>query len=343
MPFSRRTKLSLVMVTTLVAPLALWGSLPLIATGQQSQGDVQQRIDKGKQREQQLGSAAERLSKLEKIAERGIAVLERRQSDAQADLDKATGRLERTEARLEKSRKRLASQQRRLRRDRKVLADNLSASYKRGNPDLASVVIEAGAFAELIERFEFERSVQSANGRIMDNVRDARAQTKKTERSLQKAVPEQRRQKAEVQRERDALAERGSALRERRAVLAEAKAARLAALRATRSDRQRAQRTLKRLVDQQQKASVDKSGPGGPWAIPWAIVQCESGGQNTPPNSAGASGYYQFIPSTWKGLGGSTAHAYQASKAEQDRLAAKLWAGGAGARNWDCAAIVGLI
>ena len=77
------------------------------------------------------------------------------------------------------------------------------------------------------------------------------------------------------------------------------------------------------------------------WAIPWPIVQCESGGQNLPPNSAGASGYYQMLPSTWRGLGGSTPHAYQASKAEQDRLAAKLWAGGAGARNWVCADLVG--
>ena len=70
-------------------------------------------------------------------------------------------------------------------------------------------------------------------------------------------------------------------------------------------------------------------------------MQCESGGQNLPPNSAGASGYYQMLPSTWHGLGGSTPHAYQASKAEQDRLAAKLWAGGAGARNWVCAGLVG--
>jgi Transglycosylase-like domain len=79
------------------------------------------------------------------------------------------------------------------------------------------------------------------------------------------------------------------------------------------------------------------SGPGGPWAIPWPIVQCESGGQNLPPNGAGASGYYQMLPETWKGLGGSTSHAYQAPKAEQDRLAAALWAGGAGAHNWVCA------
>ena len=69
-------------------------------------------------------------------------------------------------------------------------------------------------------------------------------------------------------------------------------------------------------------------------------MQCESGGQNLPPNSATASGYYQMLDSTWKGLGGSTPHAYQASKAEQDRLAAQLWAGGAGAHNWVCAGLV---
>ena len=59
-----------------------------------------------------------------------------------------------------------------------------------------------------------------------------------------------------------------------------------------------------------------------------------------PPTHAGASGYYQFMQATWKGLGGSTKHAYQASKAEQDRLAARLWAGGAGAHTWVCASLV---
>ena len=80
--------------------------------------------------------------------------------------------------------------------------------------------------------------------------------------------------------------------------------------------------------------------PAGPWAIPWEIVQCESGGQNLPPNFAGASGFYQFMPETWRGMGGSTPHAYLAPKAEQDRLAARLWAGGDGAHNWVCAGMV---
>ena len=112
------------------------------------------------------------------------------------------------------------------------------------------------------------------------------------------------------------------------------------ALGRARSGRRKAERELKSLLAARARAAVSNVGPGGPWAIPWAIVQCESGGQNLPPNSAGASGYYQFMPATWRALGGSTPEAYQASKEEQDRLAAILWAGGAGARNWVCAGLV---
>jgi septal ring factor EnvC (AmiA/AmiB activator) len=78
------------------------------------------------------------------------------------------------------------------------------------------------------------------------------------------------------------------------------------------------------------------------WAIPYAIVLCESGGQNLPPNSAGASGYYQIEAATWKGAGGSGPAAYLAPKSEQDAIAAKLWNGGKGASNWTCARIVGI-
>ena len=69
---------------------------------------------------------------------------------------------------------------------------------------------------------------------------------------------------------------------------------------------------------------------------------CESGGQNLPPNSAGASGYYQILPSTWKLFNGTGPAAYLASKAEQDAVATRIWNNGAGASNWVCAGIVGI-
>ncbi len=68
---------------------------------------------------------------------------------------------------------------------------------------------------------------------------------------------------------------------------------------------------------------------------------CESGGQNLPPNSAGASGYYQILPGTWKQYGGTGSAAYQAGKGEQDAVARRIWQG-SGASAWVCAGIVGI-
>lgn len=63
------------------------------------------------------------------------------------------------------------------------------------------------------------------------------------------------------------------------------------------------------------------------WAIPAAIVRCESDYQNDPPNSAGASGYLQIIPSTWVAYGGAryAPEAYEATREQQDAVAARLY------------------
>lgn len=75
----------------------------------------------------------------------------------------------------------------------------------------------------------------------------------------------------------------------------------------------------------------------GQWAIPAPIVNCESTYQNLPPNSAGASGWYQIIPSTWKSYGGTGPAAYLAPKSEQDAVASRIWDGGKGSGQWVCA------
>ncbi len=77
----------------------------------------------------------------------------------------------------------------------------------------------------------------------------------------------------------------------------------------------------------QQQQSTGGTGDTDPGAVDSflnAIKTHESGGNYQIYNQSGlsnASGAYQFLGSTWRGLGGSTAAAAQASPAEQDRIA----------------------
>jgi hypothetical protein len=258
----------------------------------------------------------------------------------QADLDAAETQLAQTRLELDRARDRLERLKRRLVRDRRVLAAQLVRGYKADRPDLVSLILGASSFSDLVGRFEFVERVQDRNAHIVDRVRDERDETHRQSVALGRLEDRRQERAVEVQRRRDALTTMRDGLAQREAGLERVRAARADALAGTRSGRARAERELRRLIAARARAAANRAGPGGPWAIPWAIVQCESGGQNLPPNSAGASGYYQFMPATWRRLGGSTPHAYQAPKAEQDRLAAQLWAGGAGAHNWVCAGLV---
>jgi Transglycosylase-like domain len=75
---------------------------------------------------------------------------------------------------------------------------------------------------------------------------------------------------------------------------------------------------------------------GGPYSIPTYIVMCESGGNYSAVNpSSGAGGAYQILPSTWELYGGKGLP-NEAPKAEQDRIAAEIWADSGGSA-WVCA------
>ncbi len=75
------------------------------------------------------------------------------------------------------------------------------------------------------------------------------------------------------------------------------------------------------------------SGSGG-YSIPSYIVECESGGDYSARNPSGAGGAYQMMPETFHAYGGSGDPA-SASKSEQDRVAARIYAA-EGASPWSC-------
>ena len=324
-----------VLVVSLLAALAAAS----VARGQ-SEGSLRDRITRDKAAEAQLEGAVERLAALERDAAADVAALEARVGEAEAAVAEAQALARETAIALDQARRRLAELEARLAEVREKLAALLRERYVNGEPTLIGVVLDARGFRDLVETAHFLQRVQRADERLLVTVRDARADAI-SERARLTDLSRRRDETADtLARRRDALTGVLDGLRRRRDQLAAARAAREQALSRTRAGRRDAERDLRKLLAERAAAAVSLAGPGGPWAIPWAIVQCESGGQNLPPNSAGASGYYQFMPATWRGLGGSTPHAYQAPKAEQDRLAAQLWAGGAGSHNWVCAGLV---
>jgi hypothetical protein len=79
-----------------------------------------------------------------------------------------------------------------------------------------------------------------------------------------------------------------------------------------------------------------KTTSSGGYSIPESIVMCESGGDYSAVNpSSGAGGAYQIMPSTWEAYGGSAAGPAAASPAEQDAIAAQIYADSGGAA-WVC-------
>jgi Transglycosylase-like domain len=83
-------------------------------------------------------------------------------------------------------------------------------------------------------------------------------------------------------------------------------------------------------------AAHTSSGASHGYTIPASIVMCESGGNYSAVNpSSGAGGAYQILPSTWAAYGGSGLP-QNAPPAEQDAIAAKIYAAG-GPSQWSCA------
>ncbi len=79
---------------------------------------------------------------------------------------------------------------------------------------------------------------------------------------------------------------------------------------------------------------VSVSGACGGSLPPCCVMMRESGGNPTAVNpSSGASGKWQFMPSTWANYGGYPTAA-SAPESVQDQRAAQIWAGGAGAGHW---------
>jgi septal ring factor EnvC (AmiA/AmiB activator) len=282
----------------------------------------------------QIRNTQERLAATEAEAA-AAASHERRLSDLLAHGRERAARLA---AKVERSQRHLEAERARLRRARHALASRLVAIYMSGSPSTASIVLGSGDIDELEVRTEYLQRIEDSDTELAARVEQVRNSVRH-ELDLVAAL------KARVDAYNAELAAARSeiaAVRRR----AEGAAARLDSLAAERSS---ALAKLKTRIGEwvreiqaaeaaSREAAEETVGRwlGGPFSIPTYIVMCESGGNYGAVNpSSGAGGAYQILPSTWDLYGGQGAP-QDAPKAEQDRIAAEIWADSGGSA-WVCA------
>jgi len=285
------------------------------------------------------GTLQMRTAELSAARDRAAAAATR-QAALEADLARGVARARRLETRVTAAQERLARAQERFHRVQAMLARRLVAIYKSDPPDLATVMLEADGFSDLLTRTAYLQEINQADTALVDRVQELRDEVRGAlarVRAMRAAAA------AEVERvaaARDEIAGIRATAARRAAALASARAAAQASLSALRS-RMAGWTAQVRELQAAAGAPGDAAGTVQQWfgdfAIPQQIVMCESGGNYGALNpSSGAGGAYQMLPETYKGLGGKYAAPHLAPKSEQDRLAAKLWDGGRGRGNWEC-------
>lgn len=193
--------------------LLLWGSLPLLSSAapsaeelakkiQQTQGKVEYRKGKEKVLTRDIARYSGRIDGLQARIDR----LSARESKITADLTEKRAVLEETQAALRSERARLVRLQKRLREVRQTLAARLVQLYKQGRPDLASVILEADGFAQLIERGEYVSRLAEKDRQIMRIVASAKQEATTTEVRLAKIERRQQQVAAAITARRNEVA-----------------------------------------------------------------------------------------------------------------------------------------
>ena len=369
MTIFRRIDLNKLALATLVLAAALVGTASMSRTPASGAtlGQLGSQLGAQQAHQQSLSDSLRHLAGVIASLDDQIALVRSREAAVRAELARDRVALASTGRALVHDRKLLVRLRAQLRHARARLSRQLVSGYEGERPDLISVVLNAHGFADLLETLDFLHRAERQQQSLIAITREAKARTGVATRRLTGLAASEREITQAAALQARALGGMNDLLAAKQGALARVRAAQGAALGASRVRAGQLRTQIAGLRARQAAAaraaaaaaaaaatpttapassaptsSGPALGPSGGWAIPYAIVLCESGGQNLPPNSAGASGYYQILPSTWKLYGGSGPAAYLAGKAEQDAVASRIWAGGSGASQWVCAGIVGI-
>ena len=281
---------------------------------------------------QRISSQSAQISGLEAEAAAAAA----REVELQSQLRDATARSTELSDDLLAAERELEVVRARYDRSVGVLADRLVAIYKSPDPDLLAVILEASDYAEIQSRAEYVEALTDADQQIAERVTTLREEVDSRYEEIsgiKEGIDEQSRRLDEAQQQ---IAAEHAAAAQRADEIAAARADAEGALAELQQQISGWELEVRRAAAAEISEGGGEAFLGGPYSIPTYIVMCESGGNYRALNpSSGAGGAYQIIPSTWRAYGGQGLP-HEASKAEQDRIAAIIWReDGPGA--WSCA------
>ena len=334
-------------VAWLIGALAASGALLLPASqaGAASISDLNSRISSAQSQAQ--GMAADVDAKAAQVAAAHQQAVAAAQREAQLSGVLAQGeqRAAELETRVEQTQTRLAKARAELHGALKTLSARLVAIYQGDAPDVTELLLSAKGFDDLANRAELVGRIEDADASLAARVRNLRNEVAVELAQVQQAKAEQDAFNQQVATARDQIASVRANAEAQAAQLEQARQQEAAAVSSLQSqvsgwEQQVTQLQQAQAQESQQAAAAQAqqtvSSWVGQWAIPQAIVMCESGGNFNAVNpSSGAGGAYQILPSTWQLYGGSGAPQDAAPQA-QSQIASQIWAD-SGPSAWECA------
>ena len=323
-------------VIVLAAGVAL--AVPIARADGQSIDELSSKLDVARGEAEALGSDIEDKILALASARQRAAAAAGREAELSGLLARGRERSAALAERIDVARRELAAAKARLQRALDALADRLVAIYKAGGTNEVDVLLNADGFDDLSTRAELLGRIQNADRALAERVRALRAARADQVAAVEAAKERADAYNARVDRARSQMAAARANAEAEAASLADARAAQVAALDGLKTQMAGWSDRLQKLeeISAAEADSQVANWANGDWAIPEAIVMCESGGNYGALNpSSGAGGAYQILPSTWALYGGK-GKPHEASPAEQDAIAAQIWAdSGPGA--WVCA------
>ncbi len=194
--------------------------------------------------------------------------LETRLSALETSLAAERSLLASIRSQLSVARTRLAGLQVQLGHDRKVLVEQLVASYEAPPPDIATVILQAHGFADLIERFDDLKAISRENASATTNVLATQQAVTAEAKRLTTLESTHSRETRAVQVQRDEVAELHLAVVKRQLAFVHARDAKSAELEGLESHKHSLEHELAHVQAAELEASgVTYSGPIGEFNV----------------------------------------------------------------------------